>query len=86
MTNGGFQEVNAMSHTEGLFIQWFQGLPGGEKVMRGGQDDGRGDGWMAHQLAGHESEQAWGAGEGRRGLASCSPWGRKELYTTERLN
>ena len=30
-----------------------------------------------HQLSGHEFEQA---------LMCCSPWGRKELNTTERLN
>ena len=27
-----------------------------------------------------------GVGDGQKGLASCSPWGRKELDTTERLN
>ena len=30
--------------------------------------------------------QALGAGDGQRSLASCSPWGGKELDTTERLN
>ena len=42
-------------------------------------------GW--HQrLDGHEFEQALGAGDGQGGLAYCSPWGHKELDTTERLN
>lgn len=41
MTIAGFQEVNAMSHTEGLLIQWFQRQLGREKVMKVGQDDGR---------------------------------------------
>ena len=42
-------------------------------------------GW--HQpLNGHEFEQALGDGEGQGGLVCCSPWGRKELDTTERLN
>ena len=42
-------------------------------------------GWH-HQLNGHEFEQASGAGDGQGGLACCSPWCRKELDTTERLN
>ena len=42
-------------------------------------------GWH-HQLNGHESEQIPGDGEGQGGLACCSPWGRKESDTTERLN
>ena len=39
-----------------------------------------------HQLDGHEFEQVLGDGEGQRNLACCSPWGHKELDTTERLN
>ena len=39
-------------------------------------------GWH-HQLDGHESEQVPGVGDGQRSLARCSPWGRKELDTTE---
>ena len=42
-------------------------------------------GWH-HQLDGHEFEQALGVGDGRGSLACCSPWGHKELDTTERLN
>ena len=38
------------------------------------------------QLNGHEFEQALGDGEGQGSLACCSPWGRKELDMTERLN
>ena len=30
--------------------------------------------------------QALGGGDGQGGLAFCSPWGLKELDTTERLN
>ena len=33
-----------------------------------------------------EFEQALGVGDGQEGLACCSPWGRKELDTTEQLN
>ena len=42
-------------------------------------------GWH-HQLNGHEFEQPLGDGEGHGSLVSCSPWGRKESDTTERLN
>ena len=42
-------------------------------------------GWY-HRLAGHESEQAPGVGEGQGSLVGCSPWGHKESDTTERLN
>ena len=42
-------------------------------------------GWY-HWFSGHESEQALGDGEGQGSLACCSPWGRKELDTTERMN
>ena len=42
-------------------------------------------GWH-YQLNGHEFEQAPGDGEGPEGLTCCSPWGHKELDTTERLN
>ena len=38
-----------------------------------------------HQLNGHESEQTMGDGEGQGSLACYSPWGCKELDTTERL-
>ena len=39
-----------------------------------------------HQLNGHEFEQALGVSDGQGGLACCSPWGHKELDTTDRLN
>ena len=42
-------------------------------------------GW--HQwLDGHEFVQALGVGDGQGSLECCSPWGHKELDTTERLN
>ena len=43
-------------------------------------------GKIEHLLNGHASEQTPGDGEGQGNLACCSPWGRKELDTTERLN
>ena len=42
-------------------------------------------GWH-HRLDEHECEQAPGVGDGQGSLACCSPWGRKELDMTERLN
>ena len=42
-------------------------------------------GWH-HWLDGHEFEQAPGAGDEQGSLASCSPWGCKELDMTEQLN
>ena len=42
-------------------------------------------GWC-YRLDGHECEQALGVGDGQGGLACCSPWGRKESDTTERLS
>ena len=42
-------------------------------------------GWH-HRLDGHEFEQAPGVGDGQGSLACCSPWGRKQLDTTEQLN
>ena len=33
-----------------------------------------------------EFEQALGVGHGQGSLGCCSPWGCKELDTTERLN
>ena len=42
-------------------------------------------GWH-HWLDGHEFEQGSGVGDGQGSLVSCSPWGRKELDTTEGLN
>ena len=42
-------------------------------------------GWY-HQLNGHEFEQGLGDVDGQGSLTCCSPWGRKESDTTERLN
>jgi len=41
-------------------------------------------GWH-HRFNGHEFEQAPRDGEGRGGLVCCSPQGRRESDTTERL-
>ena len=40
-------------------------------------------GW--HRLDGHEFDKTLRNGEGQESLACCSPWGRKESYTTEPL-
>ena len=42
-------------------------------------------GWN-HGMNGHESGQTLGDSEGQRSLVCCSPWGGKELDTTEKLN
>ena len=42
-------------------------------------------GWH-HLFDRREFEQAPGVGDGQESLACCSPWGRKESDTTERLN
>ena len=42
-------------------------------------------GWH-HWFDGHEIEQASGVGDEQGSLASFSPWGRKELDTTEQPN
>ena len=42
-------------------------------------------GWHP-QINGHKVEQARVVGDGLWDLVYCSPWGRKESDTTERLN
>ena len=42
-------------------------------------------GWH-RQLNGHEFEQTPEDSEGQGSLACCSPWGRRELGRTERVN
>ena len=39
-----------------------------------------------HRLAGHEFEQALGAGDGLESLVCFSPWGCKESDMAEQLN
>ena len=39
-----------------------------------------------HQLDGREFEQALGVGDREGSLVCCSPWGLKELDSTEQLN
>ena len=43
--------------------------------------EGEMTGWH-HQCNRHEVGQTSGDGEGQRGLAHCSPWGRKESDMT----
>ena len=42
-------------------------------------------GWH-HQPNGHEFAKTLGDNDGQGSLMCCSPWGRKELNVTERLN
>ena len=39
-------------------------------------------GWH-HRFNGHEFESTPGVGDGQESLVCCSPWGYKELDTTE---
>ena len=42
-------------------------------------------GWH-YQLNGCEFQQALGVDDGQGSLECCSPWGRKQMDSTERLN
>ena len=42
-------------------------------------------GWH-HRINGHEFQQALGVGDGQGSLVCHSPWGCKDLDTTEQLN
>jgi len=64
-----------------------------EKTLMLGKIEGRRrKGWQDemfgghHRLDGHGFGWTLGVGDGQGGLACCSPWGRKELDMTERLN
>ena len=73
----------------GHLMQWTDSL---EKTLllgktEGGRRIGQQDemvGWH-HQLDEHKFEQAPVVGDGQGSLACCSPWGHKELHTTEQL-
>ena len=59
-----------------------------EKALMLGEIEGRRrrareDVGCHHQLNGHEFEKTLGVSEGQGSLACCSPWGCKELDTTE---
>ena len=55
-----------------------------ERLKAGGEGTTEDEmvGWH-HRLNGHEFEWTPGVGDGQGGLACCSPWGHKELDTTE---
>ena len=63
-------------------------------LMLGKIESGSRRGWTTedkmvgghHRPNGHEFEQALGAGDGQGSLVPWSPWGCKELDTTEWLN
>ena len=95
------KEISAEYSLEGLMLklklQYFDYLmrrmDSFEKTLMLGKTEGRRRrGWQRMRwLDGitdsmDVSEQAPGVGNGQGGLACCSPWGRKESDTTERLN
>ena len=58
-----------------------------ERLRPRGKGDNRGwDGWMASLTQWTWVQANSGTSEGQGSLACCSPWGHKELDTTERLN
>ena len=58
-----------------------------ERLRAGGEGGSRGwASWMAYRLSGREFEQTPGESGGQRSLVCCSPWGHKELDTTEQPN
>ena len=72
---------------------WFEELTHGKrpwcwerlKAEEKGTTEDEMVGWH-HWFNGHEFEQAPGVGDGQGSLVCCSPWGHKELDTTEWLN
>ena len=52
----------------------------------GQEETGMTEDEMVGRHHGLEFEQAPGVGDGQGSLACCSPWGRKESDSTERLN
>ena len=91
------KEISPEFSLEGLMLklQYFghlmQRADSSEKTLMLGKMEGEEKGttedemagWH-HRLNGHEFEPAPGAGNGEGSLARCSPWGHKELDTTER--
>ena len=58
-----------------------------ERLKAGGEQDDRGrDGWMASPNQWTWVSASSGGGNGQGSLVCHSPWGSKELDTTERLN
>ena len=54
----------------------------GGQEEKGATEEDEMAGWH-HGSDRHEFEQALGVGDGQGSLACCSPWGHKELDTTE---
>ena len=90
------KEINTEYSLEGLMLklklQYFAHLMGGtdsfeKTLMLGKKAGGEGTedemvGWH-YRFNGHEFEQTPGDSEEQGSLAGCSPWGHKELVTTE---
>ena len=95
------KEINPEYSLEGLMLKLrfryfghlIQRTDSLEKTLILGKIEGRRRGWQRMRCLygitdsdGHEFEQAPGIGDGREGLACCSPWGLKEWDTSEQLN
>ena len=68
-------------------ILWPPVVNSWERLRAGGEAGDRGwNDWWYHWRNRHEFEQTLGDSDGQGSLACCSPWGHKELGTTEWLN
>ena len=97
--SSGLKKVNPECSLEGLMLKLQYFGPVMQSRLSGKHQDARKDRRLEekgmikeemvqchHQLSGHECEQTPGGSNRHRSLACCSPRGRKESDTTERLN
>ena len=70
-----------MQRTDSMEKTLMLGKTEGRRRRKGETEDEM-VGWH-QQLDGHEFEEAPGVGDGQGSQACCSPWGHKELDTTE---
>ena len=89
------KEVNLEYSLEGLILKlklqhlatWYEELIHWKRHWCWKKIEGRSRrGWENETIGCHEFERTLGDGEGQESLACCSPWGHKELDTTEQLN
>ena len=92
------KEISPEYSLEGLMLklklQYFDHLRQRADSLEKTGKDWRQEKWMTedemigchHRLDGHEFKQVPGVGDGQGSLVCCSPWGCKELDTTEWLN
>ena len=83
------KEISPEYSLEGLMLKlkliWKDPDAGKDWRQEKGMTEDEMVGWH-HPLNGDEPEWTLGVGDGQGGLACCSPWGCKEMDTTEWLN